>query len=189
MSETAARRDWIERVLGFVISPDPAVAGLSLVKLAKARLGTEAIELAHDRGLPFASGVSGTTNILLHLRKHQADNGADVDATDFLLSSAMFLVDDGGHSVHEVMWTANQLDGTLGLGLGIGIGDPTKPNEFVSDYDGIAAKLGGETATAFKKSMDDAWNGTQTYLEDNSYFATPPEEDEGSSSELSASRH
>ena len=130
---------------------------------------SEAIKVQHDHALPFASGVSGSTNILLHLLKHQKDNGLVVDNSAALMNAMMFLVYDGGHSMHEVMWTANQTDNKLGLGFDLG--DKDNPNEFVSDYDVLTDKCGGALKTAMQTKMDEAWAGTQEYLQENSFFA------------------
>lgn len=131
---------------------------------------SEAIKVQHDHALPFASGVSGSTNILLHLLRHQRDNGLVVDNGAALMNAMMFLVYDGGHSMHEVMWTANQTENKLKLGFNLG--DADKPNEFVSDYDVLANSCGGTLKTAVSAKLDEAWAGTQEYLEENSFFAT-----------------
>lgn len=130
---------------------------------------SEAIKVQHENALPFASGVSGSTNILLHLLKHQKDQGmAGVDDKNALLNAMLFLVYDGGHSMHEVMWTANQLDTKLGFGFGLG--DPDKPNEFVADYEVLADSFGAGVKASVGQAMGEAFDGTQDYLEKNSVF-------------------
>jgi hypothetical protein len=124
----------------------------------------------HEHALPFASGVSGSTNIMLHMYKAMKNEGMDgVGSREFLMNAMLFLVHDGGHSMHEVMWTANQLDATLGLELNLG--DPSKPNEFVADYDKLVDGCEDDMRQAMKAAADKAWDDTQSYLEKNSYFA------------------
>lgn len=132
---------------------------------------SDAIKLQHERAMPFASGVSGSTNILLHLYDDMVKKGdlKDVDGKEFLMNSMMFLVYDGGHSMHEVMWTANQLDKQLDLKLKLG--DPDKPIEFVSNYDVLVDQFGDELKKSMKEAQDEAWKGTQEYLKANSFFA------------------
>ena len=44
-------------------------------------------------------------------------------------------------------------------------------NEFVSDYDRLMGQFTGTLKTSMEKAQDDAWKGTQEYLEKNSVFA------------------
>ncbi len=132
-----------------------------------------------NKALPFASGVSGTTNILLHLHeeleKQAGDKGTGVDPNEFLMNSMMFLVYDGGHSMHEAMWTANQIEAELKPPkLKFGLNDPSvknEPNQFVSDYDRFMGQFKGPLKTSMDEAQDTAWQGTQEYLEKNSVFA------------------
>ena len=131
---------------------------------------TKATEVQHEHSLPFASGVSGSTNIMLHMYEDLVAKGmTGVGSREFLMNAMMFLVYDGGHSMHEVMWTANQLDEKLNLNLGLG--DPDKPTEFVSDYDVLVDGFGDNMKVAMQGAMDEAWTGTQDYLQENSFFA------------------
>jgi hypothetical protein len=134
---------------------------------------SDAIKVAHGHALPFASGASGTTNILLHTLEYlNTDKQAGIDPKNFLLNAMAFVAYDGGHSLHEALWVANQTDQALGLNLGLG--DPNKPNEFVSNYEGFANKFSGEMKTAVDDAMNAAWVGTQDYLQQHSHFADPP---------------
>ncbi|HEV2969684.1 MAG TPA: hypothetical protein VGY55_06820 [Pirellulales bacterium] len=132
-----------------------------------------------NKALPFASGVSGTTNILLHLYEEMEKNksgsgGTGVEPNEFLMNSMMFLVYDGGHSMHEAMWTANQIQADLKT-IDFGLNDPSQtknePNQFVSDYDRFMGKFKGPLKTSMDEAQDTAWQGTQEYLEKNSAFA------------------
>lgn len=131
---------------------------------------TDAIQEALAHGAPYASGVSGSTNIMLHLLKHLKDKGKAIDTRDYLLGTMMFLVYDGGHSIHEVLWTANQLNAQLDLKLDLG-GDSSKPNEFVADYEKFAAVFGDKTGAAVQRATDSAWKGVGAYFDQHSYFA------------------
>ncbi|HEY9348011.1 MAG TPA: hypothetical protein VIQ53_21985, partial [Inquilinus sp.] len=131
-----------------------------------------AIRTAHERGIPFGSGVSGTANMLLHLFWHLKEEGAIPDgipASTFLTMTAMLVGYNGGHSPHEVLWVGNLLDRDLGLGLNLG--DPADPDGFVADYEALLAKLDGDVAAAARRAADIAWEGTQDYLEQHSAFA------------------
>jgi hypothetical protein len=136
-------------------------------------------EIQLKQALPFASGVSGTTNILLHLyeemeKKSGGGGGTGVAPNEFLMNSMMFLVYDGGHSMHEAMWTANQIQADL-KSIDFGLNDPSQtknePNQFVSDYDRFMDKFKGPLKTSMDEAQDTAWQGTQEYLEKNSAFA------------------
>jgi len=62
---------------------------------------------------------------LLHLYQYMRDTGGvnDVPSQDFLLNAIAFVVYDGGHSMHEALWVANQTDTRLNLNLSL---DPNK---------------------------------------------------------------
>ena len=131
---------------------------------------SETVQTALDHGRPFGSGVSGSTNMLLFNLKAMQDAGAQIDTKNFLLGAMMFLVYDGGHSIHEVLWTANQLDEQLGLNLGLG-GDPEHPEDFVADYEAFIEKFQGDSAVALERASEAAWRGVSEYHEENSVFA------------------
>ena len=108
--------------------------------------------------------------MLLFNLKAMQDAGAQIDTKNFLLGAMMFLVYDGGHSIHEVLWTANQLDEQLGLNLGLG-GDPEHPEDFVADYEAFIEKFQGDSAVALERASEAAWRGVSEYHEENSVFA------------------
>jgi hypothetical protein len=135
-----------------------------------------AIRTAHERAIPFASGVSGTTNILLHLLHYLKTKKKvliEVPSHSFVLMLAMHLGYDGGHSLHEVLWVANMLDQDLSLGLNLG--DPMKPAEFVGDYAAFVRKFDGKARAAVDRAVDVALDGMQDYLEEHSFFAKAPD--------------
>ncbi|APR75969.1 Hypothetical protein A7982_01316 [Minicystis rosea] len=132
---------------------------------------TASTKAALEHGIPFAGGVSGTTNIMLHLFEHLAKTTVpDLDIKSFLLGTMMFVVHDGGHSMHEVLWTANQLDASLNLGLNLG--DSSKPREFVADYQKLIAlfendRIHSDLAQASAKAFD----ATRKYFDTHSHYA------------------
>jgi hypothetical protein len=133
------------------------------------------IQTAHEKGIPFASGVSGTANMLLHLFWHLRKEGGisdEIPPSFFLMMTAILPGYNGGHSIHEVLWVGNLLDRDLGLDLNLG--DPDDPNGFVSDYDALLTKFDGDVADKVNQAADAAWDGTQDYLEQHSVFATGP---------------
>lgn len=130
---------------------------------------TASVDTALSHGLPYASGVSGSTNIMLHLLKAMQDEGSDVDVPNFVLGTMMFLVYDGGHSVHEVLWTANQLNETLGFNLDLGGGDD--PTAFVADYTKLQALFGDTNRAKLDEALDGAMTRTLDYFQEHSHFA------------------
>lgn len=131
---------------------------------------SDAIQQALAHGAPYASGASGSTNIMLHLLKYLNDKGSAIDTKNYLLGTMMFLVYDGGHSMHEVLWTANQLNTKLGLNLDLGAVS-TNPADFVADYEKFAALFTGNTGTAVQAAMDSAWKDTGKYFGAHSVYA------------------
>jgi hypothetical protein len=135
---------------------------------------SDTMSTAHEKGLPYGTGVSGNTNMLLHLFHHLKQTDADVlagiPAADVVMMSAMLMIHDGGHSLHEVLWVANLLDRDCALGLDLG--DPDNPNAFVSDYDAFFKKFNDETAAVLRAAADQAYARTLDYLDQHSAFAS-----------------
>src|SRR5262249_23130594 len=112
-------------------------------------------KLMLEHATPWASGVSGTTNVNLFALKYFQEKGAQIDTKHFLLGVAMLLVYDGGHSFQEVLWTANQLDHKMKLGLGLT--DRDDPDSFIADYDKFAKLFEGtNSARSFNQALGDA---------------------------------
>lgn len=144
---------------------------------------TESVETALSHGLAYGSGVSGSTNIMLHIFDHLKKGAVPgLDVKDFLLGTMMFLVYDGGHSMHEVLWTANQLDKKLGLGLNIG--DSDNPTKFVSDYDKFMELYDSSdqdsTGTHVARAAAAAFENVIDYFNQYSYYS-PNNQKDGSS--------
>ena len=118
------------------------------------------IRCALEHGLPFASGVSGSTNILLHQAHFFRQAGIELDTRHLLLAAMMLL--NGGHSVHEVLWMAHQLDQSLGLGLALA---DVAVEEFVSDYARFIALFDGADRAAIESAVAAAWDETIDYAQ------------------------
>lgn len=112
--------------------------------------------LAH--GLPYASGVSGSTNILLHCAAFFRKDGLALDIRHLLLVAMMLL--NGGHSLHEVLWIAHQLDRPLKLGLAL---SSAAPEEFISDYDRFIDLFDDTDRQVIERAVAAAWNDTIDY--------------------------
>ncbi|AEV39615.1 hypothetical protein PSE_p0033 (plasmid) [Pseudovibrio sp. FO-BEG1] len=135
---------------------------------------------ALSRGIPFASGVSGSTNLnlhFLHYLRHTSPNPDLIpDSKDYMVANTMFLNFDGGHSIHEALWVGQELDGTLGLDLGLARAKPdgtqiesssyvSDLNEFIELYDGT------ETGEALERAKESAFDATLDYFDEHSYAA------------------
>lgn len=108
-----------------------------------------------DHGLPYASGVSGSTNLLLHQAHFFKHNGVELDYKQLILGAALLL--GGGHSLHEVLWVGHQLDGPLKLGLAL---SDVPPEEFVSDYDRFISLFDGADRQRLEEAVGAAWEDT-----------------------------
>ncbi len=123
------------------------------------------------RGVAVGSGVSGSTHMLLHLYADLRDRGmTGVPARDVLLACATLMNYDGGHSLHEALWSGNLLDEKLGLGLGLSDAD-TPPEAYVARHDAFIRHFDDATRDQLQAATDHAWSGTQDYLRAHSHFA------------------
>ena len=133
---------------------------------------------ALDFGHAWGSGVSGSTNIVLHALHHFQNLPsfyASVDNKDVLLGTMMYLTYDGGHSLHETLWTANQLDRQLKLGFNLSQPN-SSPNKFVSNFENLEKFFGGnESGEAFKRATEIAINKTVEYFNEHSFFSEKEE--------------
>lgn len=121
------------------------------------------------QGAPFVSGVSGSTNIVMHAVSDMLDQHGKIDAKDALLGTMMFLTHDGGHSMHEAMWVGNQLDQRLDLRMGMPGGDPAR---YVADYHGFIESFAPEKGRdAMRTAADTAWRVTLDQFGRNSHFS------------------
>lgn len=136
-------------------------------------------ERAIQHGIPIGKGVSGTTNLYLGTIAHLIrDRDLDIDVNEALLGLTSFLIHDGGHSLHEALWTANQRESVaysnndelkyLKLGLNLRSGSP-KPlkrvNDFIADYDHFFKLFN------LNQTIDLSWQQTLAYFDKNNYFS------------------
>ena len=127
-------------------------------------------KMALDHGTVWASGVSGTTNVDLFAVKHFKDMGIDIDTKSFLLGVLTLMTYDGGHSIHEALWTANQIDQKLKLGLGLS--NNTNPDQFIADFEKLKDLFkDSPVAAQLEKAMSKAKAEVMDYFEKNSHFA------------------
>jgi hypothetical protein len=131
----------------------------------------EGLSNALTRGIPFASGISGSTNIGLYAWNH-FNKDTPIDSKAAFLGMMMFLVYDGGHSMHESLWSASQINNKLNLGFDLGSIGPLEG--FVSDYqkfnDMYTGDLKEQISTTFSKSFDKVFD----YYNEHSYYALNP---------------
>ncbi|MEI2455825.1 C80 family cysteine peptidase [Lysobacter firmicutimachus] len=83
----------------------------------KSEKPTTAAMLELENGIPFGSGVSGSTNLIVHMVDAANKKGAQIDPRHAMLAAGMFLTYDGGHSLHEMLWTLNQTEGKAKHGI------------------------------------------------------------------------
>jgi hypothetical protein len=127
------------------------------------------VRTALQHGAPFVSGVSGSTNIVMHAVANMLDAHKGIDAKDALLGTMMFLTHDGGHSMHEAMWVGNQLDHKLQLGMGMPGGDPSR---YVADYQGFIESFPPEKGRdTMRAAADTAWRVTLDQFGRTSHFS------------------
>lgn len=151
----------------FVPSVRPSTAKVpDLSKLS------ESAKTAFSHGLPWGVGVSGSTNIGLYALKYFRDAGKPIDPGDYLLGTMMFLTYDGGHSLYESMWTANQIQKQGGVDLNLPLSDEADPNKFVADYERLRGVfVGKETESGLNAAMKAAEERMLDYFEENSFYA------------------
>lgn len=101
--------------------------------------------VALSTGRPLASGVSTTAGLALALFKHleedpgpalsdalQRSGRTAFDAKAAFLDHLKWLVHDGGHSIHEALWTVNQCAERLGIDW---LGPRQPAEDFESNYE------------------------------------------------------
>ncbi|KRB99126.1 hypothetical protein ASE26_24510 [Duganella sp. Root198D2] len=127
------------------------------------------LHTALEHGVSFVSGVSGSTNIVMHMVGDILDQGGKVDPKDALLGTMMFLNYDGGHSMHEAMWVGNQLDRSLDLKMDMPGGDP---RNFVADYDRFIESFPqAKGRDQLRAAADMAWDKTLDHFGRHSHFS------------------
>lgn len=127
------------------------------------------LHTALEHGVSFVSGVSGSTNIVMHMVGDILDRGGQVDPKDALLGTMMFLNYDGGHSMHEALWVGKQLDRSLDLRMGMPGGDP---RNFVADYDRFIESFPqAKGRDQLRAAADTAWDKTLDHFGQHSHYS------------------
>ena len=129
-------------------------------------------------GTSFSAGISGSTNIMLGIVSYlQHEQQRNIDPKSALLGTMMFMTYDGGHSPHEVLWTANQFGPKIGLDFSTQLNKETaelEPLNFISDYQlfanmynntGCEEAMTDAMSLAFEKTMAHC----ETLVDDNAY--------------------
>ena len=180
------RRKWMppSRVAGITLAYQPAAIGPSSTHAEtlrpallnepeysapeRADFGRPAaapVEVALAHGIPYVSGLSGTTNMLIHFA-HDVDQRAllspsddwpRIDLPHAMLAAMMFLTYDGGHSLHEALWTLNQTEAALQHGVPTG-GHANDPNAFKADYEAYFASFAEPTRSALNEASNRAFS-------------------------------
>lgn len=93
-------------------------------------------QLSH--GVGWASGMSGSTNIDLFATSWLINHSnptvrKDIDIKAAFLGIIMFLVYDGGHTISEPLWAANEIDEKLNLNFNLS--DSPDIHTFISDFE------------------------------------------------------
>lgn len=120
-------------------------------------------------GIPFSAGISGSTNIMLGIVSYLREQKLNIDPNFALLGTMMFMTYDGGHSPHEVLWTANQFGPKVGLNFSAQLNTKAtavEPLDFVSDYQ-MFANMYNNTGceTAMKDAISLAFEKTISHCE------------------------
>lgn len=141
-------------------------------KMSDLRLPGKTQFLAMMYGLPVVTGVSGSTNIAFFFLKRLKEINHEIDEKDFLFVLLMYLTYDGGHSIHETLWTANQLTSKLKLNFRLNNNpDSNHPNLFITNYNSLINQYdGNECGVVLKKACDFAFKKVARYFDKHSYY-------------------
>ena len=124
--------------------------------------------VALSTGRPLASGVSTTAGLALALFKHLERNPGPAlsdalqrtgrtafDAKAAFLDHLKWLVHDGGHSIHEALWTVNQCAEALGIEW---LGPKQPVEDFESNYERYFESLPEELSAHVDRALDKAFD-------------------------------
>jgi hypothetical protein len=94
---------------------------------------SQMIEHALAHGKPYVSGPSGSSAFILRAVEHMiSKEKGQFSRRQAMLGALMFLVFDGGHSLHEVMWALNLSKPRIDTNLS---GASSAPSDYVGDYE------------------------------------------------------
>ncbi len=140
---------------------------------------------ALERGIPVVGGVSGSASLGLFFLKYLLANLEGVDRPDpknYMLATTMFLNYDGGHSIHEALWSGHMVDRLYPVGSLLGLakedpdGNPSDELGYVSDLNEFMELFDGtETGTAMERASKTAFDATLDYFDANSIYSSDKE--------------
>jgi len=125
--------------------------------------------LAH--GLPWISGMSGSTCIDLHAWEYfNSESNDQIDLKASFLGFLMFLVYDGGHSMHEPMWAASQLEEVLHLNFNFSrASEPIE--DFVADFKLLRDLYSGTMRIRISEAITKSFDKSVDYFNTYSFYA------------------
>lgn len=110
--------------------------------------------LALQNGIPYVCGASGSTNLTLHYIDEVNETARvdprlePIDVDHAMLGTMMFLNYDGGHSIHEVLWTVNRFESSQQPSPAMGTDVTAAPSSrFKSDYGKYIDRFSDSPAT------------------------------------------
>lgn len=121
-----------------------------------------------EYGIPWASGMSGTTNICMYAWNYFSKK-RHIDLEPAILGFIMFLVYDGGHSIHEPIWALTQINKKLKLKLELNT--TPKLEDFISDYEEFTNLFEGELKSQVNSAFDKSFDQVVGYFKDHSTYA------------------
>ena len=140
----------------------------NLNPIRAADLAIRSLNTTLVHGIPWASGMSGCTNMSLFAWKHFNET-TPIDPKAALLGIMMFLVYDGGHSLHEPLWAAHEVRHVAHFGFDVDSADNSE--EFISDYQKFNAIFDGDMKTQISQAFDKSFDTVLEYFKKYSIFS------------------
>ena len=120
-----------------------------------------------EHGIPWASGMSGTTNMLIYAWQHfNKKEGINFEAC--FLGIMLFLVYDGGHSMHEPLWAASQVNQQLRLGYDFGKSEDL--TSYISNYETFIDMYEGNLKHSIENAFEKSFEKTVDYFNKYSFY-------------------
>lgn len=120
-----------------------------------------AVKTSLPSGAPYGSGPSGSVAFVAkavdYMNRYEH---ARIDPAHAMLGALMFVVFDGGHSIHEVMWALNQIKPRIDMAIG---GKPVPPDRYVGNYNALFNSFHGDTARILRAAVATAFDAVNRY--------------------------
>lgn len=160
---------------------DAAVAGITLAHqpaairkkgMSEARRPGDEIAPDHDRlkdvqkaqlqgGAPYVTDLSGSVLLMKSVVDHAKEKGDPINADHAMLGAFIAYGYDGGHSLHECLWSLDKIDTLHGGEPKFGRGGM---DAYVSDYGAFFQSFqDAQVKTALGAALDAAWSGLTDY--------------------------